>query len=303
MYPKKIIFDTDIGSDIDDAIALYLTVNSPELEIVGITTVYRNTQKRARIAKAILNDMGAEHIPVYCGCDHPILQDPEKIEPDFVKQHYDKNGLYIPPQYDDSMESYKPDAGHAVDFIIDTCKRSSGSIDILAIGALTNLAIAIRKEPLIINDIAGITLMGGYFTNTGTEWNICCDPEAAKIVFESGIPIKAVGLDVTLQCELTDEDLDRFRKWNEGGRKILNRLLSRWFTYYQFRHPVLHDPLAAASMFSDCVTFQKQKICVVTEGNQRGATLPDEEHGTEIWTAASVDRMKFFQMYEERLLH
>ena len=202
----KIILDTDIGDDADDALALCLALKSPELEVLGITTVFRNTTARAKIAVALLNMMGKNHIPVYAGIGKPLVAQVNTKEP--------------PIQLLENMKglSYSDDMG-AVEYLYHTLKYAEESVTLVAIGPLTNIAVLLLMYPEIISRVHEIVLMGGAFYMHYTEWNIFCDPEAAEIVFSSGIPIRAIGLDVTTCCQVDDALVEYLKeaeqKWAE----------------------------------------------------------------------------------------
>ncbi|HHY24155.1 MAG TPA: nucleoside hydrolase [Clostridiaceae bacterium] len=271
MERKKIIIDTDIGDDIDDALAVAFALNSPELELIGITTVFRNTDARAKIAANLLQ-LAKRDVPVYAGCRQPILNR--------------EDDLQIPCQYSKDMDEFTYNKEiHAVDYIINTVMESDGDITLVPIGPLTNIGMAILKCPELKTKLKGIVLMGGCFYFHHNEWNIYCDPEAAKIVFESGIPIKAIGLDVTLKCRLSENDLDIIDKSESPVTKFLSQLIRRWRDTSKSL-PILHDPLAVCSVFNDNILeMQNEKILVETRGEYtRGTTF--NKTGTD-WSANS----------------
>lgn len=291
MLENEIILDTDIGTDIDDAFALvYLLKKNARL--AGITTVYRNAVRRAKLCKAIMDSMGMKGAEVYAGIDAPFVQEPEKIEPPVCKQHYDEHGTYVPPQCSDEYEKYSISPVSAVSFIVDTCRKNEKT-EILAIGALTNIAAAFRIAPDIVGKTR-ITMMGGCLKKLSlngeephevAEWNILCDPEAAHIVLSSGAEIRMVGLDVTLDCILEEQVFQRIR--NADVCPLLNELVREWAGYYQTKTPVLYDPVAAVSLFADCLVFEDKKLCVGLEGARRGVIYESETGGK---TAFAVRR-------------
>ena len=191
----KVILDTDIGDDIDDAFALGLLLKSNLVDLLAITTVFKNTTARAKQAKALV-DIANKDIPVFVGEVYPL-------NGRITGYEMDKGDLatIIPCQYDSSMDNLKVNE-NAVDAIIRLAKENSGELFVVAIGAMTYVAKALLKDPSIAKDIKAIYQMGGWFTNFVPEWNILCDPEACDVVYKSNIPINATGLDVTLQCPL-----------------------------------------------------------------------------------------------------
>ena len=145
--------------------------------------------------------------------------------------------------------------------------------------------------------------MGGWFTNYVPEWNILCDPEAAHVVWSSGIEVYAVGLDVTLQCALDESLLNDFRNSQLAHNKVIVGWLDRWFAFFNFEKSVMHDPLAVASCFEDICTFEK-KYVKVNLTDKRGAVLcsDSEGEGYPIFTATAVDKNKFYSAVRKVLL-
>lgn len=296
----KFILDTDIGTDIDDAFALIYLLKK-KCALAGVTTVFRNSARRARLCKAIMDSMGAVPVEVYAGIDRPFVQRPEDIEPPQCRQDYDENGVYIPPQCSDEYERYSVPEKSAVQFIVDTC-RAEERVELIAIGALTNIAAALRIAPDIANK-ARLTLMGGCLKKLSlngepehfvAEWNILCDPEAAHIVFTSGISVRMVGLDVTLDCALESDRFSEIKRLNICP--ILNKLVERWAAYYNASTPVLFDPVAVASVFCNCLRFERKKMRIGLEGELRGVTMESDE-GNEISVAVARDDVCFNQEF------
>lgn len=301
---NKIIIDTDIGDDIDDAFAIALAVNSPEIEVVGITTVFRNTKKRANICSALLSSLNTYNIPVYAGIDNPLVASIIARQNDY----FDTNGEFIPCQYDKSMNNYSYHKENGIDYIIDEVNKYPGEITIVPIGPLTNLAVAIRKQPEIIEKIKEIVLMGGYYTKDIPEWNILCDPEAARIVFTSGINVKAVGLDVTLKCKLDVDHLERLKKFSSNGCRILCTMMEKWFNHYKFECPVLHDPLTIGTLINkELVNFEDKTILIALDDNNYGKTLVSnntiKNKASKIKVAINVDNVKFLDLFESRIFN
>ncbi|MFJ5713046.1 nucleoside hydrolase [Neobacillus sp. NPDC093127] len=294
---EKIIIDTDIGDDIDDALAISLAVKSPEIDLIGVTTVWKDTAARARLAKSVLRMLGRGDIPVYIGCAQPLIGKVDDQE--------------IPNQYSADMDFITVNTDmDAADYIIDTVMKSEGDISLVTIGALTNIALAIVKKPEIKNRIKRIVMMGGAYYFHYNEYNIECDPEAARIVFESGIPIKAVGLDVTLQCQLTKEDVERIEHPHSEITKFLSELIGRWTKINNYL-PILHDPLAVCAVFDkELLEFKEERIVIETKGEfTRGATHNQTSYrwgntdpvNSNIWTAKNVDHEKFTKLFMDRV--
>ena len=209
MSARKIIIDTDPGQD--DAVAILLALASPELEVLGITAVAGNvplalTQKNARI---ICELAGRVDIPVYAGCDAPLTR--ALVTAEHV---HGKTGLDGPDLPDPVMPLQD---GHAVDFLIETLRaQEADSVTLCPLGPLTNIAMAFQKAPDIVKRVQEIVLMGGAYFAVGNitptaEFNIYVDPQAADIVFKSGVPITVVPLDVTHKALVTKPRNAAFR--------------------------------------------------------------------------------------------
>ncbi|HET6487827.1 MAG TPA: nucleoside hydrolase [Spirochaetia bacterium] len=268
---ERIILDTDIGDDIDDAFALTLVVRSPELSLAGVTTVFRNAERRAKLSLKLLSTLGVSGIPVLAGCDTPFVEGFRAQDRDT----WDPEGRFIPCQYATDYDGIRlPSDEHAVDFIIRTVREQPGQIVLVTIGPLTNAAMALRKAPDIASKLKSITMMGGYRSENAPEWNILCDPEAARIVFTAGAPIAMVGLDVTLQCSLSLQEVDRLRQAGSDGLGLLYELTQKWLAHSGAKNPILHDPLAVATLIDESVVrFEPRLVQVALEGTARGCTL------------------------------
>lgn len=268
----KVILDTDIGDDIDDAFALGLLLKNPNIDLIAVTTGFKNTLARAKQAKQLIN-IAKKDIPVYVGETYPLNG---KI----TGFTMDKGDLatIIPCQYDSSMDELKVN-DNAVDAIIKLAKKHSKELIVIAIGPITNIARALQKDPSISNDIKAIYQMGGWFTNFVPEWNILCDPEACDVVYKANIPVYAVGLDVTLKCPLDGSLLTNLKSSSDEMCKTISIWLQRWFDYFHFEKSILHDPLAVTAVFEkDVLSFEKKYVKVVLEGEKRGAMLVSDNY-------------------------
>lgn len=296
MDKRRIIIDTDIGDDIDDALAIAFALESPELDVIGITTVFRNVTARAKLAVNLLKRAGRSDIPVFAGIGSPIINKVDVNE--------------IPNQYSEETEGHVEGFGaNAIDFIVDTIMKSDGEITLVPIGPLTNIAIAILKEPGLKTKVKEIVMMGGCFYSHLSEWNIKCDPEAARVVFESGIPIKAVGLDVTVECVLTKEDTDRLMTSPKTSGAYLPELIKRWQKLTD-HYPMMHDPLAVCAVFDETMLeFRQDEIFVETQGEfTRGGTYNNtalywrgNADQSVIRAAKKVDSKAFIKLYMDRV--
>lgn len=256
---KKIILDTDIGGDIDDALALALALNSPEeIEILGITTVYLAAHWRAKVIRRMLETFGREDIKTALGAEKPLigLWDKSHI-PDTGNASEETDGIVSKP---------------ACDYIIDKVYENEDAI-IVAIGPLTNIALSLAKDPTLAKKTK-LVIMGGQITRAHPEWNILCDPEAARMVFESNIHITMIGLDVTEKCVFTHEHIKRFKDAGNKRCDHLHGMIETFLEKFKFM-PVLHDPLALSTLiWDDIVKFKEKTVKIETKGEfTRGVTV------------------------------
>ena len=196
-----VLIDTDIGDDIDDAFALCLAMRSPEIRLLGVTTVHRCAKHRARMAKALLRAGGFGYVPVHAGDSRPLKCTSVYGRPiDYAD---------LPHSYDSEYDDVSYDGDDAVSFLAETLKKSSDKVTIVTLGALTNLARLLCEHPEVHEKIGLTCTMGGAYSMNWGEYNFCCDPEAAAVVLESGLPQHCVGVDVTFQCKLNGELLEQ----------------------------------------------------------------------------------------------
>ena len=248
MTARKIIIDTDPGQD--DAVAILLALASPEIEVLGLTCVAGNvplalTAKNARI---ICELAGRPDLPVYAGCDRPLKRD--LVTAEHVHGKTGLDGIALP---DPTMPLAE---GHAVDFLIETLRREpAGSVTLCPIGPLTNIATALHRAPEIAGRIRQIVLMGGAYFQVGNitpaaEFNIYVDPEAADIVFRSGIPLVVMPLDVTHKALTTRARIEAFRAL---GTRV-GEAVASWTDFFErfdmekygSEGAPLHDPCTIA---------------------------------------------------------
>ncbi|MDP8983323.1 MAG: nucleoside hydrolase [Acidobacteriota bacterium] len=292
--PIPVILDTDIGDDIDDALALGLALQSPELEVLAITTVLNDGPRRADLVWKILQLYGRTGIPVGIGAELPLLAKPRT---GIVKQ----------------TEALAPDERlpsglrrNGLGLMIDTCMRSPVKVTIIAYGPATNVALALRAEPRLIEKLERIVLMNGVFFRPGLEYNTRMDPEASAIVYGSGVPITTVGLDVTMQCRLTTDHLQRLADSPVPGVRFLRRLISIWQSENENRLPVLHDPLAIAiTVKPNLVTLASGAVEVETKGTPGrtyGMTLFHKDPAGKVQVAEEVNSAGLVDFFIERLL-
>ncbi|WP_209940202.1 nucleoside hydrolase [Ruegeria sp. HKCCE4148] len=310
MAPRKIIIDTDPGQD--DAVAILLALASPdEIEVLGITAVAGNvplllTAKNARIVCELAGQTG---VPVYAGCDRPL------IRPLVTAEHvHGKTGLDGPVLPDPEMPLAD---GHAVDFIIETLrKHDSGTVTLCPLGPLTNIAVAFRKAPDIVDRVQEIVLMGGAYFEVGNitptaEFNIHVDPEAADIVFRSGRPIVVMPLDVTHKALVTKPRNDAFRALgNKVGIAVaeMTDFFERFDKEkYGSAGAPLHDPCVTAYLIRPEL-FSGRQVNVEVETRSEltmGMTIADwwgvTDRAPNALFIGDLDADGFFELLTERL--
>lgn len=310
MAARKVIIDCDPGQD--DAVALFLAMSSPdELDILGITTVAGNvplelTQRNARMMCDIA---GLTDLPVYAGCERPMVQEP--ITAEYI---HGNTGI-------DGVDVFEPDTplqqGHAVDFIIETLLAADKeSVTLVPTGPMTNVATAIQREPAILEGVQEIVAMGGAMREGGNrspsaEFNILVDPHAADIVYNSGKPVTALGLDVTHQVLSTRERVACLRALNNAVAVATADMLSFFHRYdtkkYGSEGAPLHDPCTIAWLLRpELFATRRCNLSVEKESELTlGHTAVDFWHVTDrphnVDWAYEVDADGFYDLLIERL--
>lgn len=282
--PRKVpvLVDTDIGTDIDDAFALALVSRSPELELLGVTTVSGDTHARARLAAKLLWMAGLRHVPVVAG---------EPGRPLPIEQ----------TRWADGFKSPELRPGSAIDFLDATLRRQPGKTTIVAIGPLTNIAGLLQKDPAIIRKISQIVMMGGSVHHgygddptPVAEYNIAADPTAAEKVFTSGVRILMVPLDVTAMLQL--HAAGRHRVFT--SLTPLTDSLGILYNLWNQRTPTLFDPMAVA-MVIDPGLCQTTPLHIEVDSN--GFTRVVDNDAPNATVALQTDPQKFFQFYLSRV--
>ena len=245
--PQKIILDCDPGHD--DAMAILLANASPAIDLLAITTVAGNqTLPRTTLnARRVCSRAGIRGVPVAAGCDRPLVR-----EQRVAANIHGESGLEGPTFVGEPDVPLDP--RHAVDLIIELLMASDGDIMLVPTGPLTNIALAMRREPRILPKIRHVSLMGGAWgfgnQTPSAEFNILVDPEAARIVFESGVPITMCGLELTHQARATPDIVGRFADLHTPLGDFTVEMLRFFAGTYRKLHgidgPPLHDPTAVA---------------------------------------------------------
>ena len=243
-----IILDCDPG--IDDALAIAYAAGHPAIELAGITTVAGNVglAKTTANALAVASFIGSPGVPVTAGCAAPLLR--QSREAAHVHGESGLGGAVLP------APGHQAADGHAVDFIVSTIAAAPGEITLVATGPLTNIALALRREPRLAQWVRDFVIMGGSAgrgnVTPAAEFNIWADPEAAAIVFGAGWTVRMIGLDVTLRARATAEVQEQMREFGRLGADLLLPALSRYADSHNTARgePPVHDVCAVVSVVS-----------------------------------------------------
>ncbi|TIU79244.1 MAG: nucleoside hydrolase [Mesorhizobium sp.] len=306
---RKIIIDTDPGQD--DAVAILLALGSAELEIVGMTAVAGNVPLRLteKNARKICELAGRPDIKVYAGAIRPLAR--ELVTAEEVHGETGLNGPQLPEPTMKLQDQY------AVDFIVETLmKEESGTITLCALGPLTNIALALIREPKIAPRIKEIVLMGGGFFEGGNvtptaEFNIYVDPHAADVVFKSGIPIVMMPLDVTHKALTTAKRTQAFRKLGTRVGTATTEMLEFFERFdgekYGTDGGPLHDPCVIAYLLKpELFSGRNCNVTVeITSELTMGMTVIDwwgvTKRPNNAMVMRDIDHDAFFALLLERL--
>ncbi len=286
----RLILDTDIGSDVDDILALVALSNMSAGHLVGVTTVHGDTALRARIARFVCNSLNIRDVTVAAGERETIGGRP------IGRGWKGHEGQGIP-----DVESVEFDAGvDGVTFLCDQVRQYQGEIDIFAIGPLTNIASAINRDPEFSNNLRHLYVMGGAFWLDRAEHNIVCDPEAAALVFQSNISTTVCGLDVTTKVLLRGDDVTRIGQSLETLGPILEQQVHQWWAYKEsigdfidnsgkVTANYLHDPLALLpATYPELFEFKRGNIEINLDPDWLGYSKFAELDDGSVLVATSV---------------
>ena len=286
MEKYKLFIDTDMGGDVDDALALTAALRCPEVQLVGLSTVYLRPHWRAKVAGGILDRCGARNVPVSVGCGRPIAGAwDEKNIPD----------TGVTPEKPVPLSDL-----HGSDLLL-RCAAENPGMSILAIGPLTNVTLALMKDPETLRGCK-LYIMGGRLFNAQPEWNILCDPEAADIVFRSDLEIRLVPFDVTALCQFSQQEVDTFA--GTEYRDFLRGMMNAFTKKFGFL-PMMHDPMALAMLVKpELFTFERRQIAVELRGSMTRGTLVDygPKGDGNVLAAVKVDQDAFRQWIKAILM-
>jgi purine nucleosidase len=307
--PRKIILDCDPGHD--DAVAILLAYGSPAIELLAVTTVVGNQtlEKVTKNALAVGTIAGITGVPFAAGCARPLVRTIENA-PDI----HGESGMDGPAQPESTITL---DSRHAVDLIIDTVMaHEPGTITLVPTGGLTNIAMAARKEPRIVERVKEVVLMGGGYHvgnwSAVAEFNIIIDPEAAHIVFNEKWPVVMVGLDLTHQALATDEVVAKIEAIGTGPAKFVRELMDFFKATYKdaqgFDFPPVHDPCAVAYVIDpSIVSTRKVPVNIELTGTLTlGMTVADfrapAPADCHTSVAVDLDHQRFWDLVTDALV-
>jgi purine nucleosidase len=308
MQPHRIILDTDPG--IDDALAILLALASPEIDLAALTVIGGNCSLPAatRNALDVLALANATHIPVAAGVTRPLLRPP----------------LYAPETHGSSGIGYAtlppaptpPIDEHAVDLLIRELLAAPGDVTLVAVGPLTNVALALRKEPRIIQAVRQVIIMGGALRADGNvtplaEFNIYADPHAAHIVLQSGMPIVLLPWDITQHVQMTQADIDRLLRTTSPVTRFIAEA-TRFYVEFHLQHfgfagCSINDPAALALVFlPDLARLQPVFVDVeIASETTLGKTVADFMNVTgnlpNVHAVIDFDTPRFLALFLERM--
>ncbi|MFC5828200.1 nucleoside hydrolase [Nonomuraea insulae] len=267
-----VIFDTDIGTDVDDALALAVLLGSPEVDLLGCTTVYGDTLLRARLTKRLAR-LASRSLTVLPGSAETLTS--REV---WWAGH---EGRLFP-----DLSSEKADEGDAVAYLVDQVTSAPGEVDVVAVGPLTNIARAVTAAPSFARDVRHLWIMGGRFDDPAPEHNLKCDPEAAAVVFGSGAPITVTGLEITTTVRMDADDVAAIAEAGPLG-EALKAEIEQWWRFWKSEWNCPHDPITVLTMLvPELFAFSPEGRVVV--GEDGSSTFEPEGGRTRITTSAPV---------------
>ena len=301
---RPIIIDTDPGQD--DALAILLALASPELDVLAITSVAGNVPQPLVTdnARALLELAGRTDVPVYRGCERPLLRD--LVTAEYVHGVTGVDGATLP------RPEVAAEPGHAVDLLIEACLDADEPITLCPIGPLTNIGMAIAKEPAMLRGVREIAWMGGAFEEPGNttdlaEFNAYVDPHAAHIVFSAGVPLTIFPLDVTHKALMTPNYVDALDAKGTAVAAAAAGMIRFYEQYdmekYRIEGAPLHDPCVIAYLVQPDLFTGVTGGVRVDHRNEGtiGNTSFDDDSPDVATVMTGVDAPGFFDLVVERV--
>ena len=301
----RLLLDTDIGTDVDDALALALLIAEPDVDLVGVTTVHGHAPLRAAIARSLLDVSAKRHVPVVAGRSAPLRR--SSVDGFHWNEMWGHEGAGVLSDAERQVPDDDPTREDAARFILDAAERAPEPLAVVTVGPVTNLALALQMEPGLAGALGPVTIMGGIVERHMVAWpatfetNLNSDPLAAAIVLGSGLDITLVPLEVTLQVYLDRADRDRLAADGGPVSQKLVRLIAEMrdpFGAFAARYGLdgshfdertyLHDPLAVhAALGGPHTTLRDAAVAVEYEGQiLRTIDRPERAPNMRVCSAA-----------------
>ncbi len=291
MNSVKLFLDTDIGTDVDDALALSFVLNSPEIELLAVTLVSTEVKLRSRLAAKILKVWGRGDIPVAAGRADTF--DGRTVFANPVNQQAVLTAADpVPP-------------GNAIDLMVEAIQSHPGEVTLVSIGQLTNVAAAFNQAPGLTEQVQRLVMMAGAVEHERKiEYNVRCDPAAAAYVFDLPVEKILIPLDVTTRCKYREQHHTELSNAGTECAALIWQMIQAWQEATGRTEPTLHDPLAVAvSFMPELVTLEPKRLKVATvdaAGYVTGQCI-EVDGEPNVQFATEVDAEKFENLFAERL--
>ncbi len=291
MNSVKLFLDTDIGTDVDDALALAFALNSPEIESLAVTVVSTEVKLRSRLAAKILKTWSCDDIPVAAG----------------RADTFDNRTVFANPVNQQGVLTADDPVppGNAIDLMIEAIQSHPGEVTLVSIGQLTNVATAFSQAPELTEQVQRLVMMAGAVEHERKiEYNVRCDPAAAAYVFDLPVEKILIPLDVTTRCKYREQYHTELAGGGTARSALIWQMIQAWQEATGRIEPILHDPLAVAISFvPELVTLEPMCLTVATEagpGVELGQLIVQgEEPNARV--AVDVDVERFEMLFAERL--
>ncbi len=291
MVPVKTVLDTDIGTDVDDALALALALNSSEIELLAVAVVSTEVKLRGRLAAKILKTWGRGDIPVAAGQADTF--DGRAVSANPVNQQAVLTAADAAPP------------GNGIDLMIEAIQSHPGEVTLVSIGQLTNVATAFEQAPELTEQVQRLVMMAGAVEHERKiEYNVRCDPAAAAYVFDLPVEKVLIPLDVTTRCQYREQYHTKLAGAGTARSALIWQMFQAWQETTGRSEPILHDPLAVAVSFvPELVTLEPTCLTVATEPSETaeiGQIIPGEGR-PNLQVATNVDVERLESLFAERL--
>ena len=295
---QKIIIDTDIGDDIDDAIAVSFAVRRPELDVVGITTCHGPTDKRCRILGKQLSLLGVEDVPYAPGPHIPLAPTDDETLKRWAEE--------LPLEYEfvgDDEPVRPPASDDAIEFLYDLICRHAGEVILVTIGPLTNIGVLFREHPDAAEKLKCIAMMAGNYPLRQREYNMARDPEASKIVLATKTPKFLGTWEVTRRVVMGDPEIQALRASKDPACQGLLRQIELWWPHKSEKTgPVVYDVSPIVWCFEPrFFTTREYRIDVLLDGPERGWNV-ESDSGTPIDVSVDIREDDMLDMLMKTLL-